>query len=163
MAKMMVGDRVAVVKPHDVTGTPHIVMMGVLDALDRGLKTTDRRAKAQEGPCTPENAVEATGWAVVRVDGQDSPFSVSLKNVKLLTQAVTQQHEDTLKSVESHLAKRKEQEAEVEGLKTLCAAAGFDVSTLTEANLRVAAGLLKGSSKVETTSPQASASTAASL
>lgn len=144
MSKVMSGDKVAVVKTHDVTDTPFVLCTGELLTVGRGLKTEDRRAKAKEGVCTPENEVDAPGWAVVKRD-DGSLFSVSLKNVKLLSRAVLEQHEETLKKVVEREASAKKEQAELEAMRSECEKAGFDVKSLSDANVRVAARLLRGS------------------
>ena len=142
--KPVVGDNVAVVRPHADTDTPFIVVSGTLEQANRGLKTEDKRAKAGMGEvASMEDTVEATGWSLVRAeDGR--LFSFPEKQVKLRHQRVVQQHEETM-SVVALIEEARSFEAQSEEAAFLaCERLGLDTSTLTSANAQKVCALLRG-------------------
>ena len=142
--KPVVGDNVAVVRPHTDTDTPFIVVSGTLECLGRGKKTTDKRAWAEEGAVAGmEDTEEAKGWALVR-DEEGTLFSYPEKQVKLLHQRVIQQHEQTMAVVSLIEEARSFAEQFDEAAILACAALGLDTSTLTQENAHKVCALLRG-------------------
>jgi hypothetical protein len=142
MSKPMVGDKVAVLKVHADTDTRFVAVSGTLTSLDKGRKTEDKRAHAEEGDCPPESAVDAKGWCLVTLD-DGRVVSSSLKEVVLHTQKVVLEHNATMAQVALVQDTRKVTAHKLEQAKVLCADKGLDVSTLTDANLLKLQDLLK--------------------
>lgn len=131
--KATLNDKVAVLKNHEATDTPYIVMTGTLEAVDRGRATEDKRANAEEGEVTDANTVTAKNWVVVRrEDGR--LFSFPVKSVKLHTQKIVQKHEDTMAQVARATADSAAKDKQREEVFSRCAAHGLDVDTLSEKN-----------------------------
>lgn len=133
MAKALVGDKVAVLKKHDMTDTPFIALLGTLAREGRGLKTDDGRAKAEVGEVTPESEVDAPGWSIVKgEDGKE--YSVPAKSVTLYSQKIVLKHNETMQQVavvQQQMVKRTQQAADA---KTRLEGLGVEVKSLSDDN-----------------------------
>jgi hypothetical protein len=98
MAKALVGDKVSVMKVHADTDTKFIAVTGVLAALDKGRKTEDKRAHAEEGDCPSELVVDAKGWCLVTTD-DGKQVSAPTKEVTLFSQKIVLEHNETMAQV----------------------------------------------------------------
>lgn len=131
--KTLIGDVVAVVKQHEDTDTPFIALVGKLTEKDRGLRTEDGRAYAEEGECPPEATTDAQGWSVVVTD-EGKRFSVPSKSLKLYRQAVVQQHNETMAQVAQVQSRRADEARLAVAAKARCKELGLDVDSLSYFN-----------------------------
>lgn len=130
--KPMIGDMVGVVK---MTKFGRVLdYQAKLVKVGFGRKTTDMRALAEPGEVTEENEVVADGWSVVQTtDGK--MHSASTKLVKLYTQALVQESNESLGKAQVDAASTEANKGAVEAAKKFAEDKGLDVSTLTDANL----------------------------
>ena len=142
MSKPIINDKVAVLKVHPDTDTKYIVLEGTLSALDRGRKTEDKRANAEQGEVSDGMDQDAKGWCIVTAaDGKRNSFPT--KDVVLFTQKVVLEHQATMAAVATVTAERAAQEKLFTDAQDFCAAQGLDVTTLTAPNLFRIVDLLK--------------------
>ena len=142
MAKALVGDKVSVMKVHADTDTKFIAVTGVLTALEKGRKTTDQRANAEEGDCPAEDVVDAKGWCLVTTD-EGKQVSAPLKEVTLHSQKIVLEHNATMAQVAVVQNARAASGRVLAEARALCTSKGLDASTLSDANLLALNTLLR--------------------
>lgn len=136
--KMLVGDKVVVLKDAEGVDGKVIVAEGVLSKVDTGRKTDDRRAKAEEGPCPADMECAATGWVVVDCAG--TPQSFASKFVKMDTVAVRKQSAVTESLLALLHIEKTDHANKVAKARAFCATKGLDADTLSDKNaLRIEA------------------------